>query len=496
MIQNPVIPGFHPDPSVCVVGEDYYLVTSSFQYFPAVPIFHSRDLVNWEKVGHCITRKSQLDLSDYGSSDGIWAPTIRYHNDTFYMIVCIVRRNPWNCINAIYTADDPRGEWSDPIVVESEAPGIDPDLFFDDDGKAYYTRNYHSGIVSAEVDVTTGALLTPLTHLWSGSGAATGEASHIYKRDGWYYLVIAEGGTRIYHRTTIARCKDVLGTYVAAPNNPILCHAGRKHEIQCTGHADLIQAHDGSWWAAFLGMRFVEPVRPGSVLGRETFLAPVTWSDDGWPTIGNGGHVELSMAGPKQDAAATCWSADFAPGKLDVECSFLRNPVEANYSLDEKPGALVLCGSELTLDAALNSPTFLGRRQTQFDCCATAAIEFDPASAVEEAGLTIYMDEQHHYEIFISRRHGKKSAVVRRRIGALQAEVASVEIDEGDVALRIRSDRREYRFELIAGGQETELARGEMRFLYAPEFTGAYFALYVVGEGAEATVSRFEYETA
>lgn len=255
--KNPVIPGFYPDPSVCRVGNDYYLVTSSFEYFPGVPVFHSKDLINWKQIGHCLTRDSQLNLDKCYFSAGIYAPTIRYHDGVFYMVTTNVSGSG----NFYVSATDPAGEWSDPIWVKQG--GIDPTLFWDDDGTCYFMSNggFEGGTAISKIDIATGKLLSEPVTVWLGEGGRFPEAPHIYKKDGYYYLLIAEGGTEYAHAVTIARSKNIFGPYESCPSNPILTHSKRSAQnspIQGVGHADLIQAHDGSWWAVFLGFRPIQ----------------------------------------------------------------------------------------------------------------------------------------------------------------------------------------------------------------------------------------------
>ncbi|HEY3390378.1 MAG TPA: glycoside hydrolase family 43 protein, partial [Prolixibacteraceae bacterium] len=221
--RNPVIPGFHPDPSVCRVGDDYYLVTSTFEYFPGVPVFHSKDLVNWEQIGHCLTRDSQLPLQKCGASGGIYAPTIRYHDGLFYMVVTNVSGGG----NFFVTAKDPAGEWSEPLWINQG--GIDPTIFWDEDGKAYFMSTGHhfdtgkqrEGIAISEIDLKTGKRITEPIPVWLGTGGRYPEAPHIYKKDGYYYLLIAEGGTEYGHKVTISRSRNIYGPYESAPGNPI-----------------------------------------------------------------------------------------------------------------------------------------------------------------------------------------------------------------------------------------------------------------------------------
>lgn len=247
---NPVIPGFYPDPSVCAVGDDFYLVNSSFEYFPGVPVFHSKDLINWTQIGYCLTRKSQLFLDKCVPSGGIFAPTIRYNNGMFYMITTDVSKG-----NFIVHTQDPAGEWSEPVWLKQR--GIDPSLYFEGD-KCYLTSNPDNTIYVSEINPLTGEQLTESRAIWGGTGGRYPEAPHIYKKDGWYYLLISEGGTEYGHKVTIARSRNIDGPYTSNPANPILTHMNvnaQQNPIQGTGHADLVQAKDGSWWMVFLAFR-------------------------------------------------------------------------------------------------------------------------------------------------------------------------------------------------------------------------------------------------
>ena len=232
--QNPVIPGFYPDPSVCRAGDDFYLVNSSFEYFPGVPVFHSKDLIHWEQIGHCLTRDSQLPLQKCRASGGIYAPTIRYQDGLFYMITTNITGGG----NFVVTATDPAGNWSDPVRIEPT--GIDPDLFFEN-GKVYVcSTDGKMGIQMSQIDIKTGKRIGEKRHIWRGTGGRNAEGPHLYKKDGLYYLMISEGGTEYGHKITIARSKELTGPYMSNPSNPILTHAdelGQGSPIQGTGHS-------------------------------------------------------------------------------------------------------------------------------------------------------------------------------------------------------------------------------------------------------------------
>ncbi|HEV8247470.1 MAG TPA: glycoside hydrolase family 43 protein, partial [Polyangiaceae bacterium] len=491
------VPGFYPDPSVCRVGRDYYLVSSSFEYFPGVPIFQSRDLVHWRQIGHCLDRPSQLPLTGARASGGIYAPTLRYWQGTFYLTTT----NTSHGNNFIVTATSPAGPWSDPLWVEQE--GIDPSLCFDDDGSAYYT-SAHGGALQSTIDARTGKLLSEPKIVWRGTGAQYPEAPHLYRRGDWYYLLLAEGGTEYGHMVTMARSRSAWGPFEPCARNPLLTHRSYKSPVQMTGHADLIEAHDGSHWAVFLATR-PNGYPPCYHLGRETFLSPVVWADDGFPIIGEGGRVSLEMDGPpwQEPVPKPPSRDDFDREELANHWNFLRNPDPDSFSLLERPGWLRLRGSHISLDDVA-SPAWLGRRQCHFALEALVRVQFRPGSENEEAGLVVRMNETHHYELFVTRRGGQPSVVLRRRIGSLRAELACQPLGAGeasDLILAVLADRTTYRFSFGPDeGALQLLGQGETRYLsteVAGGFTGVYLAMYASGNGRPcmepADFDWFEY---
>lgn len=501
---NPIIPGFHPDPSICREGQDYFLVTSSFEYFPGVPLFHSRDLVHWRQIGHVLTRPSQLSFADWRPSGGIFAPTIRHHDGTFYMVTT----NMSGGGNFYVHTRDPFGEWSDPVWIDQS--GIDPSLFFDDDGRIYFTSNWIErfplpdeidpttcwGIQQSEIDIATGRRLTEPRRIWAGTGGRYPEAPHLYKIDDRYYLLIAEGGTEHGHMVTVARSDTPWGPWESCPHNPILTHRSTHSPFQALGHADLVEAHDGSWWLVCLGVR-PQGYPPYAHLGRETFLAPVRWDDAGWPQVGQQGRLKVEMDGPAFGPAA--WEREperdeFDGPHLGVRWNLLGVPDAETWSLADRPGALCLRGTGVRLD---DGPpvAFIGRRQEHFACQVATRIDFEPTADGEEAGLTVWMNPSHHYDLFVTRQDDQRQVVVRRRIGSLAAEVARVSIEPGPLTLTVRAEPDRYTFGFRPGsGDPQTLATGETRYL-APEvaggFTGVYFALYACGNGGAATALAF-----
>ena len=412
--QNPILPGFHPDPSICRVGDDYYLVNSSFEFFPGVPIFHSRDLMHWRQIGYCLTRKSQLNLAHARASGGIYAPTLRYHNGTFYMITTLVDTGG----NFFVTATNPAGPWSEPVWVDHA--GMDPSLFFDEDGTVYYTRHEGMGdgyIGQSKIDIQTGKLDGDFKEVWRGTGGVWPEGPHLYKINGKYFIMIAEGGTSYDHMVTIARSDSPWGPFVPNPKNPILTHRDRPDSpIQALGHADLVETPDG-WWLVCLGIR----PQGGKFhhLGRETYLAPVTWSEDGWPVVNGNGTLETNLTAPRLPQHP--WEKEpardeFNQPDLGLQWNFLRNPYAGDFSLTERPGWLRLNGSAVTMNDQ-DSPAFVGRRQTDLACRAFTRLSFNPQHENEEAGLVLRGNEKNHYEIGITLKDGKRQVFFRKTLG-------------------------------------------------------------------------------
>jgi len=500
--QNPVIPGFYPDPSICRVDDDYYLVNSSFEFFPGVPIFHSRDLVHWQQIGYCLTRKSQLNLDHARASGGIYAPTLRYHNGTFYLITTLVDKGG----NFFVTATNPAGPWSEPVWVDQS--GIDPSLFFDEDGTAYYTRHEGMGdgfIGQARINVQTGKLDGKFKQVWKGTGGVWPEGPHLYKINGKYYLMIAEGGTSYRHMVTVARSDSPWGPFVPDPKNPILTHRDRADSpIQALGHADLVETPDG-WWLVCLGIR----PQGGTLhhLGRETYLAPVTWSADGWPVVNGNGKLEFTLPAPH--LAPHAWKPepvkdDFDQPALGLSWNFLRNPYAADFSLSERSGWLRLNGSAVTLNDQ-DSPAFVGRRQTDLACRAAILLSFDPQRENEEAGLVVRGNEKNHYEIGLTRKDGKRQVFFRRTLnGKVSEPVQYEEIGAGDFVLSVAAAPLAYEFFYQSGkGPAKKLGTaltGDLSSEKVGGFTGVFIGLYATGNGQSSTrpadFDWFEYRLA
>lgn len=489
LLLNPVLPGFHPDPSVVAVGEDYYLVNSSFHYFPGVPIYHSRDLQNWEQIGNVLDRPSQLPLKGATSWLGIYAPTIRFHDGTFYMITT----NVGNGGNFMVTATDPAGPWSEPIWLEQQ--GIDPSLYFED-GRCYMVSNPDGVIMLCEIDPVTGKTLRPSRPLWKGTGGRYPEGPHIYKHDGWYYLLISEGGTELAHRLTVARSRSIDGPYESNPANPIFTHcsaAGQDSPIQGTGHADFFEAADGSWWTAFLAYR-----RFGGDfhhLGRETFLAPVTWAG-GWPVINDGNPVseQMQVALPAVPQARTPRThiytfdglqAGACPSQaLGPEWMHIQEPVAANYVF--RDGKLELRGTGQGLGAGSWNPTALLRRQEAADAVFSTRVTVKSG----EGGLALYQINSGYVTFSLRRRGGRTEAVLAYQVRSLSHEQAVVPVKGNAAVLSVQATGEHYRF-LLDG---RELARLETPLLSTEVvggFTGVTVGMYCAS--GTALFDSFDY---
>jgi beta-xylosidase len=419
-VSNPVIPGFHPDPSVCRVGPDYYLACSSFEYFPGVPLFHSRDLVHWRQLRNVLDRPEQLRLpAGTTSSGGIYAPTLRHHDGRFWMITTNVQDGG----NFLVTAVDPTGPWSDPVRLPGVG-GIDPDLAWDDTGTCWVTT---AGVWQTRIDPDSGEALGSGQRIWSGTpGAKAPEAPHLYRIGDWWYLLIAEGGTERGHGISVARSRRPDGPFEPCPANPILSHRSTDHPVQNTGHGDLVQGPDGSWWLLLLGVRARGGTPGWHVLGRETFLAPVRWVD-GWPVVGDPAPDLPAPPWPLRPVGPEPVRDDF-DGVLHPRWISLRHRPGGRCGTGQRPGWLTLRAAG---DGGLDGldVSFVGRRQQHLTCRVRALVD----AADGRGGLAVRLDERHHYAVEVS--DGEVRALAR--VGTLATVPATRAVPDGPVVLRI-----------------------------------------------------------
>ncbi len=476
--RNPVIPGFFPDPSVCSDGKKFYLVCSSFQYFPGVPLFESDNLVNWKQIGHVLTRDKQLPLADAGHSGGIFAPTIRFYRGRFYMVTTNVSGGG----NFYVYTDDIYGEWSDPIFVEQG--GIDPSLYFEGD-KAYFMSNGeddegNSGITQCEIDITTGKKLTKSRCIWKGNGGRYLESPHLYKINAQYYIMAAEGGTEYGHMVVYAKGETPYGPFDNYANNPVLTNRNLGgYPIQGCGHADLIQDGNGNWWMLHLAFRQTGRWENYHITGREVYLVPVTFNTEGWFEAGINGTtpriVETERLPPIQQCKEIVHT--FENTKPGIQWRYLRNPDRTCYQY--KAHQFILRGNTHSILDALGSPTFLGIAQEEMNGRVECKVKVD----VGEAGITLYMDEEHHYDLFLRHEEGCRCIVKRLCIGDIQyeQEVIKLKVEEDEVSFQVKLTPQRYYFSAKTRDREWDLKSTQTRYLsteVASGFTGVMIGLY------------------
>lgn len=481
---NPIISGFYPDPSVCEANGKYYLVSSSFQYFPGVPLFESEDLVNWKQIGHVLTRKSQVKLDKVASSGGVFAPTIRYNNGRFYMVTT----NDTTHENFYVYTDDIYGEWSEPITVEQN--GIDPSLLFDGNHVYFMSNgsddNGEGGVVQCEIDIATGKKLSPSKCIWKGSGGRFLESPHMYHIGDTYYLMAAEGGTEYGHMVTYAKSDSVWGPFENYPDNPVLTNRNKApFVIQGVGHGDLIQDKFGDWHIICLGFRQIHMWRAYHILGREVFMAPVTFREDGWFTVGRDGTMDASygMKGDFLQMSKLLYT--FENTNWNIDWCYMRHPVAENYELGDRKA--ILHGTDITLDQ-VDSPTFVGIRQREFRMNLAVTVEADSG----EAGVTVYSCENEHYDLAVRKASDAEGyeAVLRLNIGGIKHIQATAKLPAKKAHLLLSCDGESYRFTVMPIGEDgmledtIYLGSGQTKYVskeVSEGFTGVLLGLYAVG---------------
>ncbi|NGO10294.1 glycoside hydrolase family 43 protein [Streptomyces sp. HC44] len=466
-LRNPVLPGFHPDPSIVRVGADYFIATSTFEWYPGVPVHRSKDLVHWEPAGHILDRPDLLDLRGVPDSAGVWAPSLSYRDGQFWLVYTIVRTigQPYKDLdNYLITAPSIEGPWSEPVFLNSS--GFDPSFFHDEDGRSWLLniqwdpREGHpsfAGILLQEYDAAKRALIgQPRTILQHDELI---EGPNVYFRDGWYYLMLAEGGTGWNHGILMARSRELTGPYELDPLGSLLTTRDTPDwPLQKAGHGELVETPEGEWFLAHLASRPVRtPEGPRCVLGRETCLQRVTWTDDGWLRLADGGRrpslevlaptgVEPGQPGP---AAGPPARDDFNSPSLDGHWSTLRAPATSEWlTLGERPGHLRLRGRQSP--HSLFDQSLLARRLTSVRCEVTTVVDFRPSHFSQRAGLICWYDTSTHYYLRLTHTEGRGRVlgVVLSDDGAYR-ELPESELGVDDwplVHLRARFDSAELRF--------------------------------------------------
>lgn len=521
---NPILQGGFPDPSICRVGDDFYVVNSTFEYFPGLPIHHSKDLINWELIGYGLHQKSQVtgavNLIDVQSDGGIHAPTLRCHEGKFYIITTNVYYDEVNqrtdFVNFVITAENPSGPWSEPHVLEG-APGIDPDIFFDDDGKVWYVGTQspkepnfpgEGEIWLQEIDTNEWKLIGERHYLWRGAcGGVWVEGPHIYKKDGRYYLLVAEGGTSFNHAIMVAVADEITGPYQSNARNPILStrHLSYHNWVNSTGHGDLVELADGRWYMVLLGIR--GDIETASNMGRETHLVPVTWEREPfwwqeekilWPVVApETGRVERITPVPfvnSKQIRKLHFSDQFDSDSLKLEWNFRRLPLENSYSLSASKDHLrMFAKPEIIRERG--RANLMGFRQTESDFQYTVKLKFQPADSHSEAGIMLFQKDNNFIKATLKRNSDDIMALAIVHSGVQNdsskidkvSTLGSVNLSQTSdyIYLRIDSMNDEYQF-LYSVDNESDyslVAKTKADGVISRKYTGANLGLYITSNG-------------
>ena len=533
-IRNPILPGFNPDPSIVRVGDDYYIATSTFEWFPGVQIHHSRDLVNWRLLTRPLTRPSQLNMLGEPDSCGIWAPCLTHADGKFWLIYTDVKRYGRTSVggasgaslrdfhNYLVTADQIDGEWSDPVYMNSS--GFDPSLFHDDDGRKWFVNqlwdfrpgnNRFAGIVLQEYSVKERKLTGERVNIFKGTDLGLTEAPHLYKRNGWYYLITAEGGTAWNHAVTMARSRQLAGPYELHPDTYILSSRNRPDApLQRAGHADLVDTQAGETYITYLCGRPLKN-RGRCVLGRETALQPMVWGKDDWLRTTDGqGVVQLEAVAPKLPAhpfPAVPARTNFDAPTLPIEFQWLRSPwPDELFSLTARPGHLRLHGRETI--GSLFRQALVARRQQAHHYSASTVVEFEPAHFQQMAGLVCYYGAAKFHYLYLA--HDEALGKHLRVMSAIPDGVVSdaftppIAIPAGKpVELRVEVDEERLRFAFRVVGADRDwrwlpqqfdasILSDEASMPGQPNFTGAFVGVAcqdLAGTALPADFDWFEY---
>lgn len=518
-IRNPVLAGFHPDPSILRVGDDYYIATSTFEWWPGVPIYHSRDVVHWRLRAHALTKTSQLDLRGVPDSAGVWAPSLSFADGKFWLVYTVVRNTgggrPFKDLhNYLVTADRIEGPWSDPVYLN--ASGFDPSLFHDDDGRKWLVqmrwdfrpdKPRFAGIILQEFDPAANCLTGEVRTLLKKDRLI--EGPNLYKRNGWYYLMLAEGGTAYNHGISMARSRNITGPYELDPQDSVL--TSRDNErllLQKAGHGELVETPQGEWYLAHLASR---PVDSGQqrrcILGRETCLQKVVWTADGWLRLSQGGHhpateVEAPRDAEQMSATPSPERHDFSAGALDPHWLSLRVPVAQSWcSLRERPGWLRLRGRESL--HSLFEQSLLVRRLVNFGWRAETRLQFEPRNFNQSAGLIVWYDTRTHFYLRVTRTDDERfqvGVVLTDEGTYAEPSEARQTVESGDVRLCATGEGNDLRFFFAKPCQSWEPVGGVFDLTKISDdygsvlhFTGGMVGLCVQDLDGTKTAADFEF---
>ncbi|WP_199615872.1 glycoside hydrolase family 43 protein [Paenibacillus alkalitolerans] len=518
-INNPVLKGFNPDASMIRVGDDYYIATSTFEWFPGVRIHHSRDLVHWRLLTYPLDRVSQLDLRGIQSSGGIWAPALSYDNGTFYLMITIVtnRKGVYKDLhNYLLTASDICGPWSEPVYLNSS--GFDPFLFHDDDGRKWLLnmrwdfrkgRNRFSGIVMQEYCPELRKLIGPVKDICKGTDIGVTEGPNMFKRNGYYYLLLAEGGTGFNHAATLARSRSLEGPYEFDPEYPLITTVDHpEHPLQKAGHGALVETQNGEWYMSYICARPL-PERRLCPLGRETSLIKVEWTEDGWLRIAGGGRLpHLTVLAPDLpphpfEELPEREDFDGSGSSLGIQFQTLRIPADDSWlSLEERPGYLRLYGQESL--CSWHRQSMVARSLQHYRCEVETCVEFEPDNYMQMAGLVCYYDESDHFYLRISHdeQHGKHIAIIVTDQGRYdEQEGALIDINGWDRSyLKVAIDFDLVQFYCSKDGEEwtavgSPLDLGQLSDEYEGKlgFTGTFVGMCVQDLSGTRKHADFDY---
>lgn len=514
-IKNPVLPGFNPDPCIARAGTDYYIVTSTFEWFPGLPVYHSKDLVNWEQVGHVLTRKSQLDLTGIADADGVYAPSITYHDGLFYVTYTIVQGGiSWpqkGYPNYIVTAKDPKGPWSEPTLINSL--GFDPTLFIDDDGKAYVLVRIFDhrkgkvpspGIGMHELELKTLKPVGEPKFIYSGWGKRSAEGPKMLKKEGWYYLFTAEGGTGYGHYEAVARSRHIEGPYERAPEKFYTSANDSNAVVQKAGHGTLVSTPDGQWYTTHLASRPLVP-NGNCPLGRETFLQKVEWNANGWPELSGGSLIpsmQVETPGlPVFPVKKKVDRDDFNTAVLDFRYQSLREPIEQSWlQLNRRKGFLSMRGRRAL--GGLYGQSLLAQRITSYHQQIETCVEFNPTNYRHAAGLSCFYNTKHYYSLGLT--FDEKDGLVLELTGADNHYIEFTEnrlplnSPVGKVYMRMVIEGYSLQYYYSLEGKDWHKIGALLDFSkisddYAEGYTGAMAALFVQDLMYEDKWANFDY---